>query len=175
MNELHLRRKLSFRAHGRTLVLVKRSNEKLEHRLMMALLWALYLPRYPELRIDVTIGARYRPDLVQLGPDGRPVFWGEAGEVGVEKLRVLCTRFRDTHLVFAKWAINLQPFAALIDDALHDTRRTAPVELIGFDADAARFIDANGHITIDPADVTLRRWQDDQMTRRGGEGERGRS
>jgi hypothetical protein len=158
MNELDLRRKLSFRAYGRTLVLVKRSQEKLEHRLMMALLWALYLPAYPDLRIDVPIGARYRPDLVQIGADGQPVFWGEAGEVGLEKLRSLCARYRDTHLMFAKWATNLQPFAAMIDTALAGVRRSAPTELIGFDADAARFVDSTGQITIGFADVIIRRW-----------------
>lgn len=159
MTDLHLRRKLTFRAHGRTLVLVKRSNEKIEHRLMMALLWALYLPRYPDLRIDVPIGARYRPDLVQLGADGRPIFWGEAGEVGMEKLRLLCTRYRETHLVFAKWAVNLQPFAAALDAALAGVRRAAPVELIGFDAGAARFADETGQLTIGFDDLTRRRWE----------------
>jgi len=159
MTDLHLRRKLSFRAHGRTLVLVKRLNEKIEHRLMMALLWALYLPAYPELRIDVPIGARYWPDLVQLDGAGRPMIWGEAGEVGLEKLRLLCTRYRDTHLVFAKWAINLQPFAGLLDVALAGVRRSAPAELIGFDADAARFVDATGQISIGFDDVTCRRWE----------------
>ena len=156
MNELSLRRKLTFRAHGRTLVLVKRANEKLEHRLMMALLWALYLPRYPELRVDVPIGARYRPDLVQLDSSGQPIFWGECGEVGLEKLQVLCKRYRDTHLVFAKWAINLQPFAGLIDQALREVRRSAPVELIGFDDGAARFANATGEVQIDFADVEVR-------------------
>lgn len=158
MSELYLRRKLTFHAHSRTLVLVKRSNEKIEHRLMMALLWALYLPQYPEMRIDVPIGARYRPDLVQLGADGRPVFWGECGEVGLEKLRVLCTRYPTTHLVFAKWAINTQPFAGLIEDALRRARRAAPVELIGFDADSARFVDETGGLRIDFADITRRQW-----------------
>jgi hypothetical protein len=158
MNELHLRRKLSFRAYGRTLVLVKRSQEKIEHRQMMALLWALYLPAYPDLRIDVSIGARYRPDLVQFGADGQPVFWGEAGEVGLEKLRSICARYRNTHLVFAKWAINLQPFAAMIDSALAGVRRGAPTELIGFDAAAACFVDPTGQVMIDFADVIIRRW-----------------
>ena len=161
MTDLYLRRKLTFHAHGRTLVLVKRSNEKIEHRLMMALLWALYLPQCPDLRIDVPIGARYRPDLVQLGLDGCPEFWGECGEVGLEKLRVLCARYRETHLVFAKWAINIQPFAALIAAALEDARRTAPVELIGFDSDAARFVDQTGGIQIDFADVSRRQWFSD--------------
>jgi hypothetical protein len=158
MADLHLRRKLSFRAHGRTLVLVKRSEEKIEHRLMMALLWALYLPAYPNLRIDVPIGARYQPDLVQLGAGGQPLFWGEAGEVGLEKLRVLCVRYRDTHLVFAKWATNLQPFAAMIDSAVAGVPRRAPIELLGFDADAARFVDAAGQIAIGFEDVIRRCW-----------------
>jgi hypothetical protein len=126
---------------------------------MMALLWALYLPAYPDLRIDVPIGARYRPDLVQLDADGRPVFWGEAGEVGLEKLRFLCARYRETHLVFAKWAINLQPFAAMIGAALAGVSRSAPTELIGFDANATRLVDANGQIEIGFEDVTRRRWE----------------
>jgi hypothetical protein len=158
MTDRALRRKLTFSAHGHTLVLIKHANEKLEHRLMMALLWALYLPHYPGLRIDVPIGARYRPDLVQLDIDGRPVFWGEAGEVGAAKLRLLCTRYRDTHLVFAKWALNLQPVAAQIEAALRGARRAAPVELIGFDPDAARFVDSLGAIEIGFGDVERRRW-----------------
>jgi hypothetical protein len=158
VSDLHLRRKLTFHAHSRTLVLVKRSNEKIEHRLMMALLWALYLPKYPDLRIDVPVGARYRPDLVQLGLDGRPVFWGECGEVGLEKLRVLCSRYRETHLVFAKWAINIAPFAALIEHALRDVHRAAPVELISFAADSARFVNQTGGVEISFADVIRRQW-----------------
>ncbi len=153
MTERHLQRKLTFHAHGRTLVLVKRPNEKIEHRLMMALLWSLYLPRYPDLRIDVPIGARYRPDLVQLAPDGGPQFWGEVGEVGAEKLRALCSRYRATHLVFAKWAINPQPFAGMLAAALRGVRRSAPVELLVFPASAAEHINANGQITISFADI----------------------
>ncbi|MFO7167907.1 MAG: hypothetical protein DIU80_007735 [Chloroflexota bacterium] len=158
MSELHLRRKLTVRAHGRTLVLVKRPLEKLEHRLMMALTWALYLPQYPELRVDVPVGERYRPDLVQLDAGGRPVFWGECGEVGLEKLRHLCSRHRHAHLVFTKWASDLGPAAALIDSALAGVRRTQPVELLRFDADAARFFGPDGEITIGPADVERRTW-----------------
>jgi hypothetical protein len=158
MSERYLRRKLTFSAHGRTLVLVKRPQEKIEHRVMMALLWALYLPHYPDLRIDVPIGARYRPDLVQLDGESRPIFWGEAGEVGAEKLRALCTRYRETHLVFAKWNSNLDPFATMIDVAINNARRTAPVELIGFDAQADRFVGDTGEIQISFADVTRRQW-----------------
>jgi hypothetical protein len=159
MTNRYLRRKLTFSAHGRTLVLVKRPQEKIEHGVMMALLWALYLPHYPDLRIDVPIGVRYRPDLVQLDGANRPVFWGEAGEVGAEKLRTLCTRYRDTHLIFAKWNTNLDPFAAMINLAVNGLRRTAPVELIGFDADADRFVGKTGEIQISFADVARRQWR----------------
>lgn len=158
MSERLLPRKLSFRAHGRALVLAKRAGEKPEHRLMMALLWAAYLPRYPALRIDVPIGGRYRPDLVQLGPDGQPEFWGEAGAVGAEKLRTLCARYRDTHLVFARWERDPRSFAAQLEAALAGLRRTAPVELIGFDEDDLAAIDPDGSIEIDPAGLRLRRW-----------------
>ena len=37
MTDLYLRRKLTFRAHGRTLVLVKRSNEKFEQEASAAI------------------------------------------------------------------------------------------------------------------------------------------
>jgi len=153
-----LPRKLTFRAHGRTLVLDKRAGEKPEHRLMMALLWAAYLPHYPDMRIDVPIGGRYRPDLVQLGPDGRPIFWGECGAVGAEKLKSLCARLRDTHLVFARWDRDPRAFAAQIEAALAGVRRRAPIELIGVDEADLDAIDATGTITLDPAALRLRRW-----------------
>lgn len=158
MIERSLRRKLTFHAHNRTLVLVKRPSEKLEHRLMMALLWALYLPQYPDVRVEVAIGTRYKPDLVALDAHGQPRFWAEAGEVSLDKLRVLCGRYRATHLVFAKWNMNIMPFAGLLERALHDTRRTAPVELICFDEHAGHFVDNTGHIRIAFADVERKTW-----------------
>ena len=158
MSERYLERKFSVRAHGKTLVLHKHRLEKAEHRVMMALLWALYLPAYPDLRVDVAVGSRYRPDLVQLDGAGEPLFWGESGAVGAEKLSHLCRRYRTTHLVFAKWNTRLDPIAAQIEDALRDVRRTAPAELIGFPADAANHIGENGDIAITFGDVERRRW-----------------
>jgi hypothetical protein len=51
-----------------------------------------------------------------------------------------------------------QPFAELIAAAPEDARRTAPVELIGFDASAARFVDQTGGIELDFADMTRQQW-----------------
>ena len=71
-SDLLLRRKWTLRAHGRQVVFVKRQNESREHVIMKALLWALYLPEYPHLLVETSIGDRFKPDVVQLAPDGTP-------------------------------------------------------------------------------------------------------
>lgn len=160
----HLRRKVTVRAHGQTLVLIKRPIESAEHVLQKALLWARYLPQYPGLRVEVPLPqpSRYKPDLLALPPDDTrqpdPLFWGECGEVAVEKLRFLLGRYRRTHFVFSKWATRLDPFAALIDRALPD-RRSAPIELLGFPAAAADWLAPDGTIHIEESTLTVRRWE----------------
>src|SRR4028119_470638 len=51
----YLRRKLTVRAHGQSLVLVKRPIESAEHVIQKALLWARYLPQYSDLRVEVEL------------------------------------------------------------------------------------------------------------------------
>ncbi len=156
----HLRRKLTVRWRGQTLVLIKRPNERAAHVIQKALLWAMYLPRYPMLRVEVPLPqpSRYKPDLLALDSQAEPIFWGECGEVAIEKLRFLLSRFRRTHFVFSKWNTRLDPFATLIDAVVHDARRAAPVELIGFPDDAAGWIGVDGAITIPPHGYEVRRW-----------------
>ena len=158
-----LRRKLTVRAAGRTLVLVKRPGESEEHVAQKALLWGLYLPAYPALRVEVPLpsGGRYKPDLLALDGAGAPTFWGECGHTGVDKLRTLLARHRATHFVFSKWGVSIAPFAAFIDDALDGVPRAAPVELLGFPDDADRFIDEDGVVRVDPDALQRRRWADD--------------
>jgi hypothetical protein len=157
----YLRRKLTVRAHGQTLVLIKRPNESAEHVIQKALLWAMYLPRYPHVRVEVPLAqpSRYKPDLLALDAHAEPIFWGECGEVSTEKLRFLVSRFRRTHFVFSKWNTRLDPFAALIEAALHDSRRSAPIELIGFPIDAADWIGEDGAIAIPKRGYESRRWE----------------
>jgi hypothetical protein len=159
MIERELRRKLTFRAHGSTLVLIKRPIESIEHVWQKALLWALYLPSYPDLRVEVPLpgASRYKPDLLAFEGE-RPRFWGECGVVALDKLDDLLRRYRSTHLVFSKWQVSTQPFAASIERALRGVRRSAAVELIRFPAEAAARIAENGEITIAPEDVERRRW-----------------
>ena len=152
--ELELRRKWTFRAHGRQMVFFKKSFESDIHVLTKAFLWAIFLPDYPDLSVEIRIGDRYKPDLVQISENGVPVFWGEAGRVSQRKIHDLVNRFRSTHLVFAKWNMSLEPFQVIINKTIGSVRRSAPVDLISFPADsAARFIGPDGTIRIAFKDV----------------------
>jgi hypothetical protein len=149
-----LPRKWTFRACGRQVVFEKKPYESKAHVLMKALIWALFLPEYPEMVVEIDIGRRYKPDLVQLDENGRPVFWGEAGQVGQRKMKTLITRFRSTHLVFAKWNVNLVPFEKSLKKAAGAIRRTSPVDLISFPSDSGeRFIRKDGKIGVTLEDV----------------------
>lgn len=159
--DLLLRRKWTLRAHDRQIVFVKRRLESASHVITKALLWALYVPLYPEIMIERAIDDRYKPDLVALDCDGRPVFWGEAGEVGAPKIASLARRYRRTHLAIAKWDQRLSQISELMGDALRGVRRQAPFDLISFPADSAeRFIDERGEIVIDFEDIEWLRLSD---------------
>ena len=153
-DDLWLRRKLTLRAHGRQVVFVKKRQESIEHVLMKAFLWALYLPAYPDLTVEIPIGDKYKPDVVMLDGGGRPLFWGEAGKVSAPKIASLVRRYRTTHFALAKWATALDPFREIVEGALDGYARSAPFDLLAFPRDAAeRFIDARGHVTITHEDV----------------------
>lgn len=82
-SDLFLRRKWPLRAHGWQVIFVKQPNESSEHVLVKALLWALYLPQYPGLAVEVAAGDRDKPDLVALDGCGALHFWAEAGHIDV--------------------------------------------------------------------------------------------
>jgi len=152
--ELELRRKWTFRVHGKQMVFLKKSFEGDIHVLTKAFLWALFLPGYPDLSVEIRIGDRYKPDLVQTSENGVPVFWGEAGRVSQRKVHSLINRFRSTHLVFAKWNMNLEPLYRMIKKETVSVARSAPVDLISFPAESAeRFIRPDGTIRIAFKDV----------------------
>jgi hypothetical protein len=146
----HLRRKLTLRAHGEQIVLVKRKQERIEHVWMKAFLWALYLPDYPDLSVEVSVDDRYKPDVVAMDPvRGRPRFWGEAGHVGPDKIKALLSRYPDTHFALAKWDTPLDDTQALVQSTLKDTTRSAPVTLLRFPPDSAdRFLNQKGTVTV---------------------------
>lgn len=153
-NELALRRKWTLRACGRQMIFVKRPHEQTTHVVMKALLCALYLPEYPDLSIETPLGDRYEPDVISIDTEGRPRFWGEAGQVTPTKIRSLAKRYRFTHFAVAKWATRLSPHLAIIKKALVGIDRSAPFDLLIFPKDAAdRFIDASGTIQLTHKDL----------------------
>ena len=136
------------------MVFLKKSFEGDIHVLTKAFLWALFLPGYPDLSVEIRIGDRYKPDLVQTSENGVPVFWGEAGRVSQRKVHYLVNRFRSTHLVFAKWNMSLEPIYRMIKKETVSVARSAPVDLISFPAEGdERFISPDGTIRIGFKDV----------------------
>jgi len=148
-SELKLRRKWTFRAQGKQIVLVKKHYEKSVHVLMKGFIWALYLPHYPNLTVEVAIGDRYKPDVVALDELGVPAFWGEVGQITVEKIHSLLRRYRSTHFAIAKWSSSLNPLIDIVKAGLDGLKRSSPVDLINFqENDTERFIDEKGNISI---------------------------
>lgn len=149
-----LRRKWTLRAYERQVVFIKKANERAEHVIMKALLWALYLPDYPDLTVEISIGDRYKPDLIALDTHDRPRFWGEAGQIGVQKIHSLARRYRQTHFALAKWDIRLDPFIDIVQEAIEALDRQAPFDLLRFPDDSAeRFIDDKGQIRVTHDDL----------------------
>ncbi len=149
-----LRRKWTFRTRQRQVVFVKKANEHATHVLLKAFLWALYLPAYPDLLVEVATGDRYKPDVVALDPFGQPRFWGEAGQISPQKIRSLARRYRHTHFAIAKWDMPLAPLTTIVTESLASLSRSAPFDLLNFPPDSAeRFIDRRGRINLTHNDV----------------------
>jgi len=132
--ELHLPRTLRIRAAGRTLVLGKRAGESTAHVLLKAIGYARYAPRYPGLRVEVSIGKgreRYKPDLVALDDAGEPRVWIQCGHADVDKVRKLLRRYPHTHFVWLRRQTLWDGAVRITRDALVRTRHPAPVEIIG--------------------------------------------
>ncbi len=152
--ELRLRRKWTFRAHNKQLILIKKSIERPAHVFMKAFIWALYLPEYPTATVEIHIGDRYKPDVVALNAQGHPQFWGEAGHISSKKIQSLVRRYRDTHFVVAKWGTSLRPFEKIVSMVLAVYDREVPFDLINFSEDSVeRFIDGQGYIQLTFDDI----------------------
>ena len=159
------RRKWMVRAHGQHIVIVKGTHERFTHPLMKALIWAMYLPSYPNMTIEVRIGDRYKPDVVAFAPDdsrlreNEPIFWGEAGQVSRGKIESLVRRYPDTHFCVAKWQTRLRPYVDLVEKALMGVKRNAPFDLISFPDESIGAIDDAGNIIISHDDVIWQRFE----------------
>ena len=146
-------------AHEQDIVVVCGGNERFVHPLMKAYIWALYLPEYPSATIEKRIGDKYKPDVVAFAEDAgiysvpQPIFWGEAGHVGKDKIHSIVRRFPDTHFCMTKWDKRIDSYVDMVQEALDGTTRNAPFDLIRFHDGDERFVDADGNITIGFKDV----------------------
>lgn len=157
ISQVLTRRKWRLHAHGQHIVIVRGTRERFVHPLMKALIWALYVPEYPAMSVEVRVADRYKPDVVAFAPDDvrfrqdEPVFWGEAGRVSPAKIAALVKRYPDTHFAVGKWASTAGAHTGWLQDAVDGVRRSAPVDLLIFPENASDFIDEKGniHITFD--------------------------
>lgn len=158
-DDLHLPGKWRLKAHGQTLILKKRKLERSGHVIMKGLLWALYLPQYPALQVEVPVGLRYKPDLVARHDNGDFLFWAEAGRVGVAKVKHLLTRYRQTHFAFAKWDRSIHHWQRIIGEIVAETKREAAVELMAFPSDSMeRFVNDLGEVQVDRQQLQCHTW-----------------
>lgn len=161
-NDQSLRRKWTLRAHGQQVVFIKNRGERPAHVYMKAFLWALYLPAYPGLQVEVHIGDRYKPDVVALDQLNQPIFWGEAGQVGAKKIGKLLRRYPQTHFAMAKWERNLEPYQQIIESALGTRSRTVPFDLLRFEEHhIEQYVDQAGNISLTFEDIEFVRLFDE--------------
>jgi hypothetical protein len=59
--------------------------ESFEHVLMKALGYAVNVEEFPSLKVELSVGLRYKPDLIAIGADGEIDLWGECGLITVRK------------------------------------------------------------------------------------------
>ena len=164
MDSLLLQGKWRLRAHGRSLVLAKRAGEKPSHVWLKGLLWALYLPHYPNILVEVALGHRYKPDLVSFAqdyqrcPQARPVFWAEAGQVTLDKLASLVRQFPDTHFAVAKWG-PLGNWENHLEQLLQSSRLRNRFDLLNFQGESPlQYLDPKGSIAVSLDQVLVKRW-----------------
>jgi len=91
-----------FQLAGQKVRLWQRGGESYEHILMKALGYAMFVPEYPTLEIEVKVGLRYKPDLIARNAAGDFLFWGEAGANSLRKTAWLLKHTRTEKLVLFK-------------------------------------------------------------------------
>ncbi|MCA9402684.1 MAG: hypothetical protein KC897_02785 [Candidatus Omnitrophica bacterium] len=152
---LELRKKYSLRVGDHKIVLLKKAYESEFHVLAKALVYALYLPVYPDLTVEKGIEDRYKPDAVALDAGGSVIFWAECGAVKPEKVGKILHKFRRAHFVFVKQPAHVRPFIQILEKIVRSLKHPVRAEVIAFPDDFERFIDAKGYITIGREDCQI--------------------
>ena len=150
--------------NGEIKTVVKTKEETLQHSLVKAMIWVLFMDEYPNIEIEYDIGdPNYLPDVVSLplGADdddddsnqmkSEPFFWGESGRMKVHKAVDIMQRYPHTHFVQIRWGMSLDTFVTPVEEYLQqqfdvgklDLRdtRTAPYTFGCLPYDVWKYID----------------------------------
>ena len=135
-----------FELAGRRVRLWQRRGETYGHVLLKALGFAMYAGEYPGLEVELSVGLRYKPDLVALnvgeesGPraGARFLFWGECGLVTMRKVAWLLKHGDAELVVLFKLDCGVRPLVRELRDAVGPRyREGGRLQLVNFAADVA--------------------------------------
>ena len=135
-----------FELAGRRVRLWQRRGETYGHVLLKALGFAMYVPEYPRLEIELSVGLRYKPDLVALneGIDNRPragarfLFWGECGLVTMRKVAWLLKHGDAERVVLFKLGCAVAPLVRELREAVAERyREGGRLQLVNFEKDVS--------------------------------------
>lgn len=109
--------------------------ESYEHVLMKAIGYAIYIEEFPSLKVERSVGLRYKPDLIAVSPSGEFDFWGECGLVTIRKTVWLTKHSGAKRLTLFKIDCGVGQLAdelqALIDPKYRANRRLRIVNFVG--------------------------------------------
>lgn len=133
-----------FELAGRRVRLWQRRGETYEHVLLKALGFAMYVWEYPRLEIELSVGLRYKPDLVVLNEGATPragarfLFWGECGLVTMRKVAWLLKHGDAERVVLFKLDCGVRPLVRELRDAVAERYREGErLQLVNFAADVS--------------------------------------
>lgn len=133
-----------FELAGRRVRLWQRRGETYEHVLLKALGFAMYVGEYARLEIELSVGLRYKPDLVALNEGATPragarfLFWGECGLVTMRKVAWLLKHGDAERVVLFKLDCGVNPLVRELRAAVSARyREGGRLQLVNFAADVA--------------------------------------
>jgi hypothetical protein len=133
-----------FELAGRRVRLWQRRGETHEHVLLKALGFAMYVAEYPGLEIELSVGLRYKPDLVAPNAGGttragaRFHFWGECGLVTMRKVAWLLKHGDAERVVLFKLDCAINPLVRELRDVVAPRyREGGRLQLVNFAADVS--------------------------------------
>jgi len=145
--------KFSFELHTpkiphEKLILVKEMHELRNHVVLKLLAYCLF--HTPGLKIEVSAGMHYKPDLMVPGDHGVPQVWIDCGQVALRKVENLAQKLRTTKVIFVKeTARELETFKKLVVKKVEHADRLAFLAFeTGFAAALASALQRTNHFTL---------------------------